>query len=78
MYADGGRVETISGVIDQTTGAVNVRALFPNKHNILRSGGTGKRSIPQSDGECNHDSSIRHHRNTGQRNSYSLHNLTTR
>ncbi len=41
MYADSGRVETISGVIDQTTGSVNMRALFPNKHNILRSGGTG-------------------------------------
>lgn len=42
MYPDSGRVETISGVIDQTTGSVNMRALFPNKHNILRSGGTGE------------------------------------
>ena len=41
IYPDSGRVETISGVIDQTTGSVNMRALFPNKHNILRSGGTG-------------------------------------
>ncbi len=31
MYADSGRVETISGVIDQTTGSVSMRALFPNK-----------------------------------------------
>ena len=46
MYADSGRVETISGVIDQTTGAVNMRALFPNKHNILRSGGTGNVVFP--------------------------------
>ena len=41
IYPDSGRVETISGVIDQATGSVNMRALFPNKHNILRSGGTG-------------------------------------
>lgn len=46
MYADSGRVETISGVIDQTTGSVNMRALFPNKRNILRSGGTGKVVFP--------------------------------
>ncbi|WP_297675466.1 efflux RND transporter periplasmic adaptor subunit [uncultured Bacteroides sp.] len=41
IYADSGRVETISGVIDQATGSVNMRALFPNQRNILRSGGTG-------------------------------------
>ena len=41
MYADSGRVETISGVIDQATGSVTMRALFPNKHNVLRSGSTG-------------------------------------
>ena len=46
MYDDSGRVETISGVIDQTTGSVNMRALFPNKHNILRSGGTGNVVFP--------------------------------
>ena len=46
MYADSGRVETISGVIDQTTGSVTMRALFPNKHNILRSGGTGNVVFP--------------------------------
>lgn len=46
MYADSGRVETISQVIDQSTGAVNMRALFPNKQNILRSGGTGNVVFP--------------------------------
>ena len=46
MYADSGRVETISGVIDQTTGSVNMRALFPNERNILRSGGTGNVVFP--------------------------------
>ena len=46
MYADSGRVETISGVIDQKTGSVNMRALFPNQRNILRSGGTGNVVFP--------------------------------
>ena len=42
LYPDSGRVETISGVIDQTTGSVTMRALFPNSNNILRSGSTGQ------------------------------------
>ncbi|ADV42591.1 efflux RND transporter periplasmic adaptor subunit [Bacteroides helcogenes] len=46
MYADSGRVETISGVIDPKTGSVTMRALFPNKHNVLRSGSTGKVVFP--------------------------------
>ena len=46
IYPDSGRVETISGVIDQTTGSVNMRALFPNAKNILRSGGTGNVVFP--------------------------------
>lgn len=46
MYADSGRVETISGVIDQATGSVTMRALFPNKHNVLRSGSTGNVVFP--------------------------------
>ncbi|RGN31999.1 efflux RND transporter periplasmic adaptor subunit [Bacteroides oleiciplenus] len=46
IYADSGRVETISGVIDQKTGSVNMRALFPNQRNILRSGGTGNVVFP--------------------------------
>ncbi|WP_300702980.1 efflux RND transporter periplasmic adaptor subunit [Bacteroides sp.] len=46
MYADSGRVETISGVIDQSTGAVSMRATFPNMRNILRSGGTANVVFP--------------------------------
>lgn len=48
MYADRGRVETISGVIDQKTGSVTMRALFPNRHNVLRSGSTGKVVFPNA------------------------------
>lgn len=46
IYADSGRVETISGVIDPTTGSVSIRALFPNKHNVLRSNSTGNVIFP--------------------------------
>ena len=40
MYDQPGRVETISGDIDLTTGSVNLRALFPNPNKVLRRGST--------------------------------------
>lgn len=46
IYAESGKVEMISGVIDQSTGAVSMRAAFPNKNHILRSGGTGSIILP--------------------------------
>ena len=46
IYPDSGRVATISGVIDPTTGSVSMRALFPNEHNILRSNSTGNVIFP--------------------------------
>ncbi len=46
LYPDSGRVETISGVIDPTTGSVSMRALFPNSHNVLRSNSTGNVIFP--------------------------------
>lgn len=47
VYGDKGKIATLSGMIDQTTGAVTMRATFPNPAYILRSGGTGKVLIPQ-------------------------------
>lgn len=46
IYPEAGKVTTISGVIDNATGAANVRALFPNVNGMLRSGSTGKVLIP--------------------------------
>ena len=43
LYADSGKIETVSGVIDQNTGAVSMRATFPNHGHLLRTGGTGER-----------------------------------
>lgn len=52
MLADGskygqmGKITAVNGVIDRTTGAVQMRATFDNKGMILRSGGTGSILIP--------------------------------
>ena len=46
QYGEQGKVSAISGVIDQTTGAVQMRATFNNAGRILRSGGTGSILIP--------------------------------
>jgi len=46
-YNETGRIATISGVVDQTTGSVNFRASFPNSKGLLLSGSSGKVIIPQ-------------------------------
>ncbi len=42
LYGEEGRIETISGVINPSTGSVSVRAVFPNKGGILHSGASGR------------------------------------
>lgn len=46
IYAHKGKVESISGVIDSETGAVTLRAEFPNPERLLNSGGSGNVLIP--------------------------------
>lgn len=46
LYPVKGKVATVSGVINNTTGAATVRALFDNKNGMLRSGSTGQVLIP--------------------------------
>ena len=46
LYAEEGKIDAVSGVIDQTTGSVSMRAVFPNKQNILRSGGMANVVFP--------------------------------
>ena len=46
FYGQTGRVESISGIVDESTGAVSVCALFDNRDGILLSGGTGKIVMP--------------------------------
>ncbi len=46
IYPEKGKVETITGTVNVTTGTANMRALFPNSHGLLRSGTSGKILIP--------------------------------
>ena len=46
IYSQKGKIETISGVIDPTTGTVSLRAIFPNKDGLLHSGGAGSVLVP--------------------------------
>lgn len=47
IYPIEGKVSTVSGVINNSTGAASVRALFDNPSGMLRSGNTGNVVIPQ-------------------------------
>lgn len=47
IYPLEGRVATVSGVIDNSTGAASARAIFPNPDGRLRSGNTGQVIIPR-------------------------------
>jgi membrane fusion protein (multidrug efflux system) len=52
VYSEEGRIETISGVIDSSTGTVSLRAVFPNKGGLLTSGGSGSVIIPVKRENC--------------------------
>ncbi len=46
-YEEAGKIQTISGVVDATSGSVSFRASFPNKQGLLLSGTSGKVIIPK-------------------------------
>lgn len=46
-YPEKGTIQTISGVVNVSTGSANFRAEFPNNSSFLRSGMSGKISIPR-------------------------------
>lgn len=46
LYDKKGTIATVSGVIDQATGSVSMRADFPNPNHLLKSGGTADILIP--------------------------------
>lgn len=46
IYGSNGYLESVSGVIDKATGAVSLRAVFPNEDRILHSGASGKIIVP--------------------------------
>ena len=47
VYPLEGKIATVSGVINNTTGAASVRAIFNNENGMLRSGSTGQIIIPE-------------------------------
>ncbi len=52
IYNHSGRVESVSGVIDSSTGAISLRAVFPNPDRLLHSGGTGNVLLTQMEKEA--------------------------
>lgn len=45
-YGSEGRIDAISGTVDEGTGVVTLRAAFPNEGHLLRNGGSGTVSVP--------------------------------
>ena len=45
-YQHAGKVESVSGVVDRSTGTVQIRAVFDNPEKLLNSGSTGNVVIP--------------------------------
>ena len=52
VYDRPGRIESISGVIDTSTGSVQLRAVFPNADGLLHSGGAGSVIVPNIHKDC--------------------------
>lgn len=48
IYDHEGKIETVTGQIDPSTGTVSFRAVFPNPNHILASGSSGKIMIPRT------------------------------
>lgn len=46
IYEQTGKINTISGIIDQTTGSISMRADFANPRRLLKTGGSGNVLIP--------------------------------
>lgn len=52
LYPVKGHIDAVSGVIDKSTGAISVRAVFPNPDRLLREGSTGTVVIPYEHKNC--------------------------
>ncbi|WP_018614719.1 efflux RND transporter periplasmic adaptor subunit [Segetibacter koreensis] len=47
LYPQKGRIDMVDGRFDKNTGAITLRAVFPNAQSLLRSGNTGKIRLQQ-------------------------------
>lgn len=48
IYKEKGKIETVTGQINPSTGTVSFRAIFPNPNRILTNGNSGNIRIPQT------------------------------
>src|SRR5690606_14021218 len=48
VYGELGVVDAVTGLVNRTTGAISLRATFPNPHNILRSGNSGTLKVQEN------------------------------
>ncbi|MBQ2182022.1 MAG: efflux RND transporter periplasmic adaptor subunit, partial [Bacteroidaceae bacterium] len=46
MYGEVGKIDAVSGIVDESTGAVSLRASFKNTQHVLRNGGAGTVILP--------------------------------
>ena len=51
-YAEEGHIDAVSGTVEQTTGAVTLRATFPNANHLLHNGGSGTVVVPTYCKDC--------------------------
>lgn len=51
-YADSGRISAVSGIVTAGTGAVTIRADFPNAKRLLHSGGSATVIVPTNKENC--------------------------
>ena len=52
ILTEKGRIDAISGTVDENTGVISLRATFPNPDHLLRNGSTGSVSIPTQQKDC--------------------------
>ena len=52
LYPVKGRIDAVSGTINNSTGAISYRAVFANPDRLLRDGGTGSVIIPSVYNDC--------------------------
>src|SRR5690554_4355519 len=48
LYGEQGKIETVTGQVNPSTGTVNFRALFPNPNRLLANGNSAQIRIPKS------------------------------
>jgi membrane fusion protein (multidrug efflux system) len=51
-YSHEGRIDAVSGTVDSSTGAVTLRAVFPNPEHLLRDGGSAAILVPTHQSQC--------------------------